>query len=401
MTEGTILTQLSNAFGDMLDAFQKGAEQNYKQAEAHRKAKALGMVEDIQKLIRNFRKHPNTQHQTERMLIAQLRENTGTSYLDSGSVYAGGRAWERAALHDFNAEPDGTCRFEILTHDFDPNPNIGATWKKGDEFLMEESNISGYQGWVHMTEYASNLTFIFHSVYVREVDPDNKKGWNELQREFPMWLVEKGKHTYTTGTGEVRPYESIKIEDYYTQNLANIENGCDQIFFFTQFDIDETDGAFSASDSVGDTPSFAQKYDLRDGRYCVMQTHNGTDVERGYSTPVVYKLMNDYDYPNFTDYSLGCTSCHEYWNTENGGYTFHNEAYPIRHPEFQDMAFDHDTEENRKKYFPEVYDPSLTVPMFDVGAVKPKYVRLIDNDKKTCLCPVCGKGTIYVSTGWY
>lgn len=401
MAEETMLTQLSDALGNLIDAFQKGAERNYKQAEAHRKAKALGMVEDIQKLIRRFRKHPNTKHQTERMLIAQLRENTGTHYTDSGSIYAGGRAWERAALHDFNAEPESSCRFEILTHDFEPSPNIKATWVQGDEFLVEETSISGYHGWVHMTEYASNLTFVFHSIYVKEVDPDNKMHWLELGKAFPDWLVKKGTRPMTEdATGHVTPaYESIKIEDQYTDSLANHDTGADQIFQWTQFDIDETDGAFFPN--AGDEPSFAQKYDIRDGRYCIMQTHNGTDVMHGYSTPVIYQLVNDFDYPNFTDFSLTCPECHSFWDTENGGYTFHSSAYPTRHPDFKDMKWDHATEENRKKYFPEVYDPNLTTPMFDIGTIKPKYVRLIDSENKTCLCPVCGKGHIYVSTGWY
>jgi len=405
MAEETALTQLSNAFGNMLDAFQKGAEQNYKQAEAHRKAKALGMVEDIQKLIRLFRKHPNTKHQTERMLIAQLRENTGTSYLDSGSVYPGGRAWERAALRDFDGEPEGWLTFEIKQHEYDPVYSIrnSVTWRKGDEYLEMEEGISGYHGWVHMTDYASTLTFLFHSVYVREVDPDNKMHWLELSKGFPDWLVKKGTRPMSEdATGVVTPaYESIQIEDVYTDSLANHDNGADQIFQWTQFDIDWTDGAFFPNE--GDEPTFAQKYDIRDGRYCIMQTHNGTDVMSGYSTPVIYKLVNEYDYPNFTDYSIGCndTNCNAYWDTQDGGYSFVSNNYPTRHPDLKDMAFDHDTEENRKKYFPEVYDPPLTTPMFDVGAIRPKYIKLVDTEKKTCLCPVCGKGKLYLSTGWY
>ncbi len=48
--------------------------------------------------------------QSGRVILGQLRENTGRHMLDSGGAY--GRHWERNQLRDFEAEPEIQGRFE-------------------------------------------------------------------------------------------------------------------------------------------------------------------------------------------------------------------------------------------------------------------------------------------------
>ncbi len=121
---------------------------------------------------------------TEQVIAAMLKENTGRSFLDSGSAY--GRNWERNQLRDFHKEPPCVARME------------------GD-WLNVTYNVYYYL--CAFLEYAPGVQDQFLK-WCQEVDPHQEKHWPELMRGFAC----EGDNIYGGG-GNTYNWEHILSQD--------------------------------------------------------------------------------------------------------------------------------------------------------------------------------------------
>ncbi len=177
-----------------------------------------------------FKSRARSMTPTARKLIAMLKENTGTHAMDSGG--AGGRAWQKAAGRDFQAEAASSVRF--------------STYRMGDgrPSLDIEMTLSTFH-------YLLGQVTFDASMNKRWRDFERRNGGNsylEDMERFPEWLEKRG----------------AEVSGISTTNTSNMDTLLDRALQYVTFSCDGLD-------------------------YILLQIHGGADIRGGYTKPVVFR----------------------------------------------------------------------------------------------------------------
>lgn len=173
--------------------------------------------------------------ETERQIIAMLKQNTGASFLDSGGAY--GRHWERNQSIDFEKTKPVTLEFNV----------------KHNELTAE---ISLYHWLLRRVSYELEMDERWKEY--DEARPDDS--WNDSIPGFIRMV--SGKPPLAAGA-QHRNYHPV-----YTYNDGNCL--LSQNIQFVEF----------SADNIS---------------YVMLQVHNGCDARGGMTSPKVFQLC-DYDY---------------------------------------------------------------------------------------------------------
>lgn len=227
--------------------------------------------------------------ETKRVLASMLKENTGMSILDSGSVY--GRNWQQNQTRDFDSEPASIFR-----------AHYG---------LMFTHNV--YHWLLERVTYDKTMDNLF-SEFCEETDSD---AWGSELTDFADWL--KGRGVKVGGIyGE---------DDPFVVNTYNGEDMLSQILLYLYFEV--TDAGESG---------------IEETAYLLLQIHGGCDARGGYTSPRAFQITGDGDGTDIFDNARGtvyCDHCHTWWNTEDGGYSFDDRgSNEIDYQEWDDLIPD-------------------------------------------------------------
>lgn len=174
---------------------------------------------------------------TVEAILAQLTENTGRHFLDSGGAY--GRNWERNQRREFDKEPA-----------------VSVQWSCWNGQLELEATVSLYHWMVHNLELDERLQKMMNAY--TELNPE--ANWFEVAEGFADLLAE------TTGFGKGRVI-----------NTYNDPDNCD---------LSQTIQYIEMSAEGGN--------DFYDVTHLILQVHGGCDVRGGYSSPRIYKCSEEY-----------------------------------------------------------------------------------------------------------
>lgn len=222
------------------------------------------------------------------IIANMLRENTGASFLDSGSAY--GRHHERNQKRSFKSEPAATVDFG---HWIDVTVNV-------------------YHWLAERVTLAKNLDRQFRRFCDK---PENtRESWLALSS---MWLKHLGDQGKEIGGlyGEGAPL---------VQNTYNGEDLLSQTLQFTLFRLDFTD-------------------------YVILQIHGGCDVRGGYTRPRVFEVNGDatcmFDNARASIYCTDHEVCGAYWDTDDANH-WYREGESGRGARTQLEAYDRTSEDN-------------------------------------------------------
>lgn len=206
---------------------------------------------------------------TSETLAGMFKENTGSSFLDSGgdpkfdsngnyigSVNGYGRNHERNQLRTFKNEKDVALKFEM--------------WRGEVEINLV---LNTYHWLNERCELATELDELFHGRFREECDQDDKP-WLQLMEEFPIWLAEQDEDRWGNPAGIYGEGEP------FTVNTYNHENLLDQTLQFHYFS-------------------------NKEGEFIALQVHGGADVRGGYTTPRIFEVgqfseLDIFDYQRAT-----------------------------------------------------------------------------------------------------
>ncbi|MCP4708398.1 MAG: hypothetical protein GY869_07230 [Planctomycetes bacterium] len=191
---------------------------------------------------------------TAKVIEAQLKENTGRHFLDSGGHY--GRHWQGNQDRDFAQEPPGTLGFDH----YSGHPEIGAS-------------LNLYHWLNERLEFDYEMQQWFDQ-FCEQIDPDNKKHWLELMERFPGHLRSRDPEFKVGGLyGEGDPF---------TVNTYNGPDLLSQVIQFLYFEVN------------GD-PSV------------LLQMHGGCDVRGGYTAPKAYRGLSELAILDNARAGINCT----------------------------------------------------------------------------------------------
>lgn len=291
-----------------------------------------------------------TSEQTKAIVAAMLRENVGSSFLDSGGTpqydadgnYTGsvggyGRAFERNQRRDFDAEPEAhyrvDCRGEIeayrsVYHYITMRLDYDETW---DDF---------YRWWLSKDKevwYASEdnedealRPKVWELAYTaREVgkwsngfEAKDRGGTHYLEdmEDFVIWLVMEGFEVAIGPYGETelrRGKHLAREVGNAVINTYNAENMLTQDIQFLGFAVNEV------------PEEYQDNFGLSTGSMILLQIHGGADARGGYTAP---KLFSELGYDDcfgylVADANLGCTNGHS-WHTDDDYHWYANQDGP-------------------------------------------------------------------------
>jgi hypothetical protein len=234
---------------------------------------------------------PNRRTPTDEALLAMLRENCGTHFLDSGGERD--RHWQRNQGRDIEGEAESVVSFQY-------------------DGIQVEHRV--YHWLRERLDLDDEATEAFDGPFRESVDPEDDKDWGELREEFPAWFARWRSCKDTSescptcdgdadcevcdGTGTAPGDDSLYTAngiygegEPITVNSYNEENLLDQVILFTYFELRAGSGR---SGNLGS--------------YVVLQIHGGCDVRGGYSRPRVFTLTDPDDLAIF-DYRRGTIFC--------------------------------------------------------------------------------------------
>lgn len=211
---------------------------------------------------------------TSDILVAMLKENTGTHILDSG--FGNGRHWQKNQAKDFNKEPEGALYVRIYNHD-----RHEADW---------DVTLSTYHFLNQRVRFAANWQARFDA-YVEANDVDGRTGWLELMDGFFESLKEAGLDVRS-------PYDGSG-SDPLTVNTYNHSSYLSQTLQYTVGVVD-------------DAPLY------------LLQIHGGADVRGGYTAP---KCFTDSGYGELTLFgdtqaTVACDKCEANWFSDGGAFGY-------------------------------------------------------------------------------
>lgn len=187
--------------------------------------------------------------ETDKVLVEMLTENTGRSFLDSGSAY--GRNWERnqgKIVEDFLSKP-------------------AASWGYSGEYVV----LDVFHFLRDRLEYDAELDAAFEE-WANEEMPDDH--WMACMEAFAEKWTE----------------EEHSGNSWDTVNTYNGEDSLSQVLQYVQ--INEEDGEWIFGDLY------------------LVQIHGGCDVRGGYTRPRVFRGLNPYGEAPLlenNDFSVSCT----------------------------------------------------------------------------------------------
>lgn len=158
--------------------------------------------------------------QTEKIVIQMLRENTGTHFLDSGSIY--GRNWQRNQAKKFTREPE--ARLDIF----------GYKDKDGQDWIELNVTLSVFHFLTAALEYEPKLDKQFQTFAQSKQFVD--AGWLEIAETFVQSLKDNGKfadepsHTFNSYNGEdflSQVIQGVVLGEYEGIVLLQIHGGYD------------------------------------------------------------------------------------------------------------------------------------------------------------------------------
>jgi hypothetical protein len=212
---------------------------------------------------------------TAAVLKQMLTENTGASFLDSGSAY--GRNWERNQGRSFDREPATRIRFHA----------------NADGSGEAELTHSAYHWLLEKVDFAPKLDAQFTEFAV--IAGEN---WLTLMQTFPAWLEEQ---------------------------------------IGTEVDFEGTVNTYNGEDLLSQTLQYGCFYVKGDGFYVLLQIHGGCDVRGGYTKPRVFRTEEGYLFGN-ADATITCDRRNDerqlhliagagdrrphYWSTDDGGHYY-------------------------------------------------------------------------------
>lgn len=298
--------------------------------------------------------HKNSPTETQKILSAMLKENTGRHMLDSGG--SSGRHWQRNQARDFLQEPDASLE-------------ISAKHKE----ILVYINLFHYLD--ARLEYDKKLSELLAQFAERE--SEKYESWDDTQNRFVQWLdAGQPKEGQESGRGKYKGLVDLSnARSFYTYNDENMLN---QDFVCTELSIDGE-------------------------MYAFIQIHNGADARGGFTAPKIFRLCNDgglYDYDRAT---ISCENRH--WWDYDGRNWDNDEGLPnledfdiLSHDEIAAQEGVEDIQvlaERQKEYDTLVKNQSsLFAKVF--GA--PKNLTIVPNNKQTIIidaddkphCPICG-----------
>lgn len=270
----------------------------------------------------------STLTETDKALLAMLRENTGTHFLDSGGE--SGRHWQHNEARDIEHEETSLLSF------------------KYGEISVAHRVFHWLRERLEFDEEAADA---FDGPFREEVDSDDDKSWGELREDFPGWFARwksledtrgcaSGGYTAAvtavtssggalvgsdgrdgcddcTGSGTCGDESLYSATGIYgesepvTVNSYNEENLLDQVILFTYFELRTGLGRGG-----------------NHGSYVVLQIHGGCDVRGGYTRPRVFRVTDDDELAIF-DFRRGTIFCEaesEHWWSTDDGYHWYAEG---------------------------------------------------------------------------
>jgi hypothetical protein len=197
-----------------------------------------------------------------RIIANMLKQNTGRSFLDSGSAY--GRHWERNQKRSFAKEPQATVDFK---YGIDVTVNVY-------HYLAERVTL------------AKDLDRKFRRF--ADTEAMRSEPWLWIVREWLRSMGDKVTGLY----GEGSP---IEVNTYNGEDLLS------QVIQFTLFRIDFTD-------------------------YVALQIHGGCDVRGGYTAPRIFEVNGDgasmFDNARASIYCTNHETCGAYWDTDDANHWY-------------------------------------------------------------------------------
>lgn len=182
-------------------------------------------------------------NETQRVILAMLRENTGRHFLDSGGAY--GRSWERNQTRDLVNAPASTLEARVYTH------------RDTDETTPELSVTHSVFHWLSdRLEYAPELDAVFQRFADWPTRTD--EGCLLIMRQFADLVC---KHEARAGNDAGGLYKDGP------PRIVNTYNGEDLLSQTIQYCYLDTDTY---------------------GEIVILQIHGGCDVRGGYTRPRVF-----------------------------------------------------------------------------------------------------------------
>jgi len=176
----------------------------------------------------------------KKRIVALLKENTGTHFLDSGSTY--GRHWQTNQTVDFDKKP----RFTLELNTYEDEG------KKKTELLVTQDLYHWLLDKVYISEESEDLNKLYKKLF-KDSEESDFSDVDSFKEYIEKELGAKGLY----GEGEPFITNTYKGEDTLSQTI--------QYLFFT----------------------------IKDNMFIVLQIHNGCDVRGGYTTPQVFSVENE------------------------------------------------------------------------------------------------------------
>lgn len=214
---------------------------------------------------------------TARVVGEQLKENTGSHFLDSGGFY--GRYWQFNQGRKFRKEPQTVLKFDVDRGGIAIRHNL-------------------YHWLVARLDFAPGL----QEMYEKSRDQRNTHIVN--MEDFAVSLVESYGATGLYGEGLPDSVNTYNRMDLLTQVI--------QYAYFT------VEGCF----------------------YVLLQVHGGCDVRGGYTPPKAYRVKED-GYPMFqnSEATVRCEAGH-YWWTDDAHNLYFRGCSAEKHLEAYDLSGD-------------------------------------------------------------
>lgn len=192
--------------------------------------------------------------ETEEILKAMLKENTGRHMLDSGGAY--GRNWERNQDIDFDSLPPTEWKFSVWSHSRDDSKHLEIEFTHNVYHWLKER-----------LTYCQELDELFHWYANEPEEADNT--WSESLQDFYYW------------------YNTVVEDDSFDTildgvNTYNNEDALSQVLQYWEYESD--------------------KY----GRVVILQIHGGCDVRGGYTAPRFFTAYDEYPLHDNAAASMWC-----------------------------------------------------------------------------------------------
>jgi len=182
---------------------------------------------------------------TEQMVVQQLTENTGRALCDSGDAY--GRNWQRNQGKDFSAAPAVTVSWDAFR-------------ARDEEHLPGQLMLCGtvdlYHWMTRNLEFDAELQAQLDEFAAREENEDSC--WLQIQEEFADYLHDRDGH-------EAEPRV---INTYNDPDNVDLSQVLQYVELYTE--------------------------DRHEPSHLIVSVHGGCDVRGGYTSPVVYRLRQEY-----------------------------------------------------------------------------------------------------------